>query len=72
MVFLPCSGKQEGKGWNGIYNRNIHCLLLEFPPATIAFGHNLCSFLDIVAKELKPFISSNGRLEIGLEFAAKD
>ena len=29
-----------------------------FPPAEIAFGHNLCSPLDLLAEELEPFISS--------------
>ena len=30
-----------------------------FPPAETAFGHNLCSPLDLLAEELEPFTSSN-------------
>ena len=37
-----------------------------FPPAEIAFGHNLCSPLDLLAEELEPFISSNVKVENGL------
>ena len=38
-----------------------------FPPAQIAFGHNLCSPLDLLADELEPSTSSNVKVSEWVE-----
>ena len=38
-----------------------------FPLAEIAFGHNLCSPLDLLAEELEPFTSLNVKVREWVE-----